>query len=159
MAIIYKQPTVDIPLPGGGVMPVRGLTFEDISALVTGHLVAITALTERWQATKGDVFANTNVQAFVIQMATSAPEVVAEIIAFGADSPEDIAVAARLPIAVQIAALGEIVRLSVDDLGGLGNLVAVLGPLVKSLVAKGGLGSLIPPQKPLDDSSTDSDPT
>ena len=67
-----------------------------------------------------------NLQQFILTLVKDFPELAAEVISAGADEFNDLATAKarRIPIASQIAALTAISRLSMEDAGGLKNLLA-----------------------------------
>ena len=121
----FKMPTVAIPLPGGGSFDVRGLNTEDLGKLLTSNLESISKAAALYMKSKADVFASKNFTQFILVIAKDFPGLVREVIAIAADEPD--ATSVRLPIAVQMAALVGIGRLTVQDAGGLGNLSAVLG--------------------------------
>lgn len=109
----YVVPTRTIPLPGDQNMVVRGLSFNDISALVIDHgprlLLVFNSVYEKAKAktlTGGDV------AGFIQETLTRSPELVAQIIAMAADEPGQAAQAAKLPPVVQMEAMQEIVALT-----------------------------------------------
>lgn len=130
-----------ITLPGkakDGVKPffeVRGLCLEDMTFLVQRHLGPITKALKLWQESREDVLRTGNVAQFVMVIAKDFPELAAEVISAAADELEEgaTAKARQLPIASQIAALTAITRLSMEDAGGLGNLLAEMQQRLKSV--------------------------
>jgi hypothetical protein len=128
----YTIQREQIPLPGpakGGVKPffeVRGLCLDDMTFLVQRHLGPITRALKIWQEQREDVIRTGNLSQFIMTLAKDFPELMAEVISAAADELDDgaTATARQLPIATQIAALSAISRLSMEDAGGLGNLLA-----------------------------------
>jgi hypothetical protein len=135
---IQREP---IPLPGkavNGVKPffeVRGLNLADMTFLVQRHLGPITRALKLWQESREDVIRTGNVSQFVMVIAKDFPELAAEVISAAADELTEgaTAKARQLPIAAQIAALAAISRLSMEDAGGLGNLLAEMQQRLKSV--------------------------
>lgn len=134
-----------ITLPGkakDGVKPffeVRGLCLEDMTFLVQRHLGPITRAAKLWQESREDVLRTGNISNFVMTLARDFPELAAEVISVAADELDEgaTAKASRLPIASQIAALSAISRLSMEDAGGLGNLLAEMRQRLESVAGVG----------------------
>ena len=74
-----------------------------------------------------------------LRLAKDFPELGAEVISAGADEFDDEATAKarQLPIATQIMALNAIAKLSMEDAGGLGNLLAEMRRRLESAVSVG----------------------
>lgn len=134
-----------ITLPGkpvDGVKPffeVRGLCLDDMTFLVQRHLGPITRALKLWQESREDVLRTGNVAQFAMTIAKDFPELAAEVISAAADELDEgaTAKARQLPIAAQIAALAAIARLSVEDAGGLGNLLAEMRQRLESAAGVG----------------------
>jgi hypothetical protein len=122
----YVIPKKAIPLPGGKQLEVRGLCADDLTFLVSLHLPEITKALKLYQESRSDILTSGNISQFVMTLARDFPGLVAEVISAAADSLTDKArvVAGRLPVATQIIILNEIVTLTMEDAGGLGNLLA-----------------------------------
>jgi hypothetical protein len=134
-----------ITLPGkavGGEKPffeVRGLCLDDMTFLIQRHLGPITRALKLWQESREDVIRTGNVSQFVMVLAKDFPELAAEVISAAADELDEAATAkaGKLPIAAQIAALSAISRLSMEDAGGLGNLLAEMRQRLASAAGVG----------------------
>lgn len=128
----YTIPRERITLPGravGGVKPyfeVRGLCLDDMTYIVQNHLGPLTRAIKTWQESKADIIRSGNLQQFLLTVVKDFPDLAAEVISAAADELDDAALntARKLPIGSQIAALTAISRLSMEDAGGLGNLLA-----------------------------------
>lgn len=129
----YQPPTAEVPLGGGATGLVRGLNVDDLSTLITNNLEQISKAVALYAASKKDVYTKSNLHAFVIQTASQFPSLVSEVISLAADEPS--LKGKKIALGVQIAALDQIARLTLEELGGLGNLSLVLANL-----AKGALG-------------------
>jgi hypothetical protein len=128
----YQIQRVAIPLPGkavNGVKPsfdVRGLCADDLTFLISQHVGPITKAIKLYQESKEDVLKTGNLQGFVLALARDFPFLVAEVISAATDSLDDETrkIAKTLPVGVQLAAMNEIARLSIEEVGGLKNLLA-----------------------------------
>lgn len=132
-----------IPLPGkavNGVKPffeVRGLCADDLTFLIGQHVGPITKAIKLYQESRVDVLKTGNLQGFVMTLARDFPFLVAEVISAASDALDDETrnVAKVLPVGVQLAALNEIVRLSIEETGGLKNLLAEMQQRVQEMGA------------------------
>lgn len=129
----YKAPTAEIPLGNGATGAVRGLNADDLAILITNHLEPISKAVALYAAQKRDQFSTANLHAFVIQTASEFPGLVSEVISLAADEPS--IRGKKIALGVQIAALNEIVKLTLVELGGLGNLTLVLANLAKGALS------------------------
>jgi hypothetical protein len=128
----YTIPRERITLPGKaveGVKPffeVRGLCLDDMTFLIQNHLGPITRALKLWQESREDVLRSGNLGQFVMTIAKDFPDLAAEVISAAADELDAgaTAKAKQLPIATQILSLNTITRLTIEDAGGLGNLLA-----------------------------------
>lgn len=132
----YQAATTDIPLPDGpngekNSFTVRGLGLDDFGVLITNNLSAITQAAEAYAIHKAEAGNTASLQGFVLIVLRDFPGLMMEVISVAADEPA--AKNKRLPMAVQMAALTEIARLTVIDAGGLGNLLAMLGSALKGV--------------------------
>lgn len=134
----YKPPSAEVTI---GIDPatnepiigiVRGLNLDDLSYLISNHLEPISQAVELYAKSKQNVYSTKNLHGFVISCASQFPGLVSEVISRAADEPS--LREKKLAMSVQLAALNEIVRLTVEELGGLGNLSLVLGNLAKGVL-------------------------
>lgn len=129
----YKAPTAQIPLGNGTTGEVRGLNADDLAVLITNHLEPISKAVALYAAQKRDQFSTANLHAFVIQTASEFPGLVSEVISLAADEPA--VREKKIALGVQIAALNEILKLTLEEVGGLGNLTLVLANLAKGALS------------------------
>jgi hypothetical protein len=131
----YQIQRKKVPLPGKpgteNFFEVRGLCVDDLTLLISIHHGAITRALKLYQESKADVLASKNLTGFMLLLAKDFPELVAEVISAAADSLDDAtrAVARKLPFTTQVLAMNEILKLSMEDAGGLKNLLAELREL------------------------------
>lgn len=136
----FMIPRSRITLPGpakGGEKPffeVRGLCLDDMTFLVSQHVGPITRALKLYQESRDDILTSGNLQGFVLTLARDFPDLVAEVISAASDSLDDETrkIAKTLPIGVQIAAVTEITRLTLEDSGGLKNLLAEMQARLKN---------------------------
>lgn len=128
----YQPPTAEVPLGGGATGKVRGLNVDDLSVLITNHLEPISKAVALYAKSKKDVYTTANLHAFVISTASEFPGLISEVISLAADEPalKD----KKIAMGVQIAALNEILKLTLEELGGLGNLSLVVANLAKGVL-------------------------
>lgn len=107
-------------------LSVRGLTLPDVSRLIVLHLNGIEATYARFQEIKKQVFSRSASDQFFIQAMMDFPEMIAEVISIGCDEPDELELAAKLPVGVQLECLHKIVTLTFEEAGGLKNLFASL---------------------------------
>ena len=137
----YRAPTAEIPLGGGNTGTVRGLNLDDLSTLVSNHLDPIVRAVELYTASQKDVFTKANLHAFVIQLVKEFPALVNEVVALAAEEPT--LAHKKIAMGVQIAALDAIVRLTLEEVSGLGNLSLVLANLVKGALGEGPMAETL----------------
>lgn len=132
----YTPPTVDVPTGDGEERPVRGLSLEDLTALVTSHMDELMEIATIYVQSQKDVMAATNMTDVVMVAVRQFPNIVSEVISMVTDTPSLRGV--RLPVGLQIKVLQAAMRLTLEDVGGLGNLSAMLQYAVRAAVAGRG---------------------
>lgn len=142
----FTIPRTRINLPGkadkDGNKPyfeVRGLTLDDLTFLIGQHLGPITRALKLYQESREDVLKTGNLSGFIMSLARDFPDLVAEVISAATDSLDDATrnIARQLPISVQLLAINEITRLSIEDAGGLKNLLAEMQERLKDAASVG----------------------
>lgn len=128
----YQIPTIMIE--GGG--PVRGLSLDDMSALIVGHLDTMMQITTLYIQSQKDVLASGNMTDLFLLAAREFPEFVSEVISIVTDTPD--LRTKRLPAGIQIKIIQATMKLTIEDAGGLGNLSAMLQNAAKAAVAGRG---------------------
>lgn len=136
----WSAPTAKIDLPGGGDFKVRGLCLGDIQVLwgIFGEeLFSVFEGLKEMGADDGaikDILVEASLMAWIGKVAVDFPDIVATVIAAAVTEKaplEDMIPQARaLPISVQIDALLNIYRLSVEEAGGSKKFVNHLSTLV-----------------------------
>lgn len=113
---------------------VRGLTLIDISGLVGDHIADIDAAYELYKSAEAKIFSRATLDDLVLAMCRDVPGLVAEVISRTADEPHLAATYAKLPFSVSAVALAEILRMTLEEQGGLKNLSAALVTILKDVL-------------------------
>ena len=139
----FHIPTKTIEHNGTRVMEIRGLSFADISALCNEHRNDLNLVIELWQMfaqeNKAAMATNNFVDTFTeyaIQLLTSAPGLIAKVIAVCADDVDAAEVISRMPISVQINAIEAISTLTANDFGGAKEMLGKIMSLISANVPK-----------------------
>lgn len=127
----YQAPRTEVPL-GNEMVALRGLNLDDFSLLLQNHLEPISKAAELYNQSKQDIFSSKNFQGFILGIAKDFPGLVAEVISIAADEPE--AKDNKLGLGFQMSALSAIMKLTLEEAGGLGNLFASLAALGKGVL-------------------------
>lgn len=123
----YEPCKVEVEIASGkgpvkiGVM---GISTDDLTHIFNAQFGEIQVAVALWQKTMEKRFSEL---AFFGTLVSKTPLLVAEIISVAANERGNADKAARLPIAAQVLLLNEIYRLTLQDCGGLKNLLAMLG--------------------------------
>jgi hypothetical protein len=139
----YETPKAFIPFgldPNKG-MTVRALNLDDLTEMISAHLGPIAEAVELYEKNRADMFAAGNIDRFVITVMRVLPQLSAEIIAVAADEPELTEAAGRLAFGIQLRALSEVARMTLEDAGGLKNLFAALASALPGLNLPRGTGA------------------
>lgn len=119
----------------GGSFDVKGLSLEDITALVGNHLSdmeQVFAITEQALAEKNNKIEEVDMGALAMSFARQFPSFVADVIAHAAGEPAHVDKARQLPAPLQVQALIEIVELTFDEVGGIKKAMESVTGLIKS---------------------------
>lgn len=130
----YEAPSVEIPLGNDKTGKVRGLNVDDLAILITNHLQPISEALALYSASRKDIYSSRNLHSFVISTASQFPVLISEVISLAADEPS--LRGKKLAMGVQVAALDAILKLTLDEVGGLGNLSLVLANLAKGVLSE-----------------------
>lgn len=127
----------DITLPtetisvGRASFSVRGLCFEDVTALISRHQSALEALIDQYSKKGSDA----EVLQFLVR---ETPSLAAQIIALASEEPDQEEAARKLPMPKQIDALTAVAKLTFEEAGGVKKFAEQLAGLF------GGLRQMIP---------------
>lgn len=115
-ALTVRGASITVPDAAGDpqTIPLRGLSFEDIGAILHAQGAGVERL---WGAL---VLGSSSLDGFDVESFTTlalyeAPLLVAQIIAHGAGEPDALEQAAALPIWIQVEAVEKIYRLTFED--------------------------------------------
>lgn len=129
----HQPPRIVVPLLGANNVSVRGFNLDDFAALLPEHLEAVTKIAEMYGQHKQSVFSGKAFGEFIVLVAKDFPGIVSEVISRAADEPD--AKNVKLSIGLQISVLTAILKLTVEEAGGLGNLFGQLRALGANLLA------------------------
>lgn len=107
------------------VLSVRGLSLDDVSILVRGHMDDINRLVDLARE-KGDF----GTVSFLTDALVTAPKVLFDMIALAADEPTYSEDSRKLPVGLQIKILQDVLMLTLEDIGGPKALVALVQKIV-----------------------------
>lgn len=133
----HVTPRIVVPLLGGNDVAVRGLNLDDFAALMPSHFEAISKIAALYAEQKQAVFSSKAIGEFIIASANGFPHLISEVISMAADEPD--ARGVKLGTTLQISVLTAIVKLTIEEAGGLGNLfgqLRALGERLRSVQAE-----------------------
>lgn len=109
---------------------VRGLNLTDISYLVGEHIQDIETGVVLFQQGR-EAIEKGGFDSLLLMLCRDVPGLVAEVISTVADEPDHVQRYAKLPFSVSVIALAEVLRMTVEEQGGLKNLSAALVTILK----------------------------
>lgn len=131
MSFDYTPPSVDIPVPRSEGFKVRGLNMDDISHLIFVNLDEVVLAAEYYQKHRDSVFTKDGLAQALIILSRGFPALTSEILEVASDRWGTAAQMRQLPAGVQMAALGEVLKMTLEDLGGLKNTFGLLAEVVR----------------------------
>lgn len=136
--IAHQTPRIEVPLIGGNSVSVRGFNLDDFAALMPSHFEAISKVAALYAEHKQSVFSSKAIGDFIMSSASAFPGLVSEVISIASDEGPE-AKGVKLGSSLQISVLTAIVKLTVEEAGGLGNLfgqLRVLGERLRAVQAE-----------------------
>lgn len=127
----HVTPRIVVPLLGDNSVAVRGLNLDDLMGLIPTHFEAISKVAALYAEHKQSVFSAKPFMDLVISVAKDFPDLIAEVISVAADEPDSRDV--KLSTVLQLSVLTAIVKMTVEEAGGLGNLFGQLRVLGANL--------------------------
>lgn len=124
----YQPRSEKVALGKDNDFVVRALTFPAVAALVADRATELAAIVAKYQETRKDITSTKNIGDLVTMVVRDFPNLATEIVSScivgeTVDAPL-IDKIKLLPFPVQLDALLKIGRLTVEEAGGLGNLIA-----------------------------------
>ena len=132
---VAKRSTIAV---GDTQVLIRGLRVSDISILIEGYKADLIALFAIYGESKSAPDETSKFNRVIVETARTLPELTSAVIALAADEPDAVEQAKSLPFPSQIDALVKIAHLTFDEVGGLGNFLAVLTDAAASLGKQAG---------------------
>jgi len=115
---------------------VRGLSLIDVSALMQTHLEQIDHLFKLYDADETREQALGEAARFGVTIVRETPSMVGLLIALAADEPSAVEKANRLPLAVQVEALRNIIELTFEEAGGAKKFLDMVVEMVRGMMPK-----------------------
>lgn len=137
----FEPERVAVRHKGEVLLTVRGLNLSDISELVKLHLADLRHLSNLWQDAREEIFATVMQDGFLVRLVSEVPSVAASMLALGSDHPGEDDLVAKLPLGFQIAAIKEILRMTLEDVGGPKGVAALIGGLVRTKETENPMGA------------------
>ena len=109
--------TEEVKFPNGASFSVRGLSLEDVAAVVRIHGEAVQGFFLKYSGQR-ERLQQTGVAEAGLALLQGAPALAAYLIATAADEPELTAKVQKFPMGVQMDALEKIAKLTFDAAGG-----------------------------------------
>ncbi len=138
----YQPRHATIPLGKNNDFTVRAITFPDLAIMASNHMQSLIAIVAKYQEAKQDVYSTKNIGQLALTIARDFPTFATEIISacIVGETVDDAMreKVALLPAPVQMAAMVEIGKLTVEEAGGLGNLMADLRAKIEAALADAG---------------------
>lgn len=135
MALQFDILTEKVEFPGGSI-DVHGLTFPDIAKLVEVHREQLVPLFIKYSGTSPEKMVVEESGAVFLDLLTTAPTAVGHVIALAADAEDQLGAIWRIPIGAQVEILTKVAELTFKTTGGVGNLGAIVGKLIRTAVAE-----------------------
>lgn len=128
----HVTPRIVVPLLNGNDVAVRGFNLDDFAALMPSHFEAVSKIAALYAEQKSSVFSSKAIGEFIMSSAAAFPNLISEVISIASDEGPE-ARNVKLPTTLQISVLSAIVKLTVEEAGGLGNLFGQLRALGERL--------------------------
>ncbi len=122
----HQTPRMIVPLSHGNSVAIRGLGLDDFAALLPNHLESMTKIVTLYQDHQKAVFTTKSFTDFLIATGKDFPGMMREVISMAADEPEFADGTVKLGAGLQVAVLTAVMKMTVEDAGGLGNLIGQL---------------------------------
>lgn len=138
----HKIATAKVRLSKDNDFDVRAVTFPDLAFIVQTKLPDLIAIVAKYQETREDLTNRKNIGELAVMVSRDFPTLAVEIISacvFGEDVDEEMRrKIAALPMPIQLDALTKIAKLTVEEAGGLGNLLSDLRQRMAAMAGEAG---------------------
>ena len=155
MPFDYAPLTVEIPVPRSKGFIVRGLNTDDISKLIFLNLDDVVGAVTYYQKHRESVFTRDGLTQALIILSKNFPQLTSEMLSIASDGWGEPGQMRMLPAGVQMTALGEILKMTLEDLGGLKNTWGLLVEVVRGAMRAADVRVAL--KSPSQSSSTDSE--
>lgn len=118
----------------GGSLSIRGLSLNDFALLMRDYLVELNALFVLYEKEESRDTAAAQSAKFAITLVKETPQLVAQLIVLCSDGDqEDIAIAEKLPLPLQVEVIRKCIEITFEEAGGakkfLDSLMGMVGAI------------------------------
>lgn len=141
----YEPPSLAFKLNDKVSVTLRGVSTADLTKIVTSNFEDVTETWELFQVAQKAVYTTDGQRKLMLSLIQKCPALVAEVISLSAGEPDQVDRIAKWGIGLQMGCLQVIYNLTLQEAGGLKNLLASLEPMLPTLAKLSGnvlLGSL-----------------
>lgn len=142
MSLASYEPLIQKIEFKNGEFSVRGLSAEDITALIQAHFTDIDQIFDTWTKHTQNVFTTDALQDFSMKIVRDVPILSAKIIAMAAGEIDMVDKVRMLPFPIQLEAFLTILQLTFEEVGGVGKFFERLGPTLRKLLPSSAIESL-----------------
>ncbi len=129
-----KKSLIKVTEEEGNSFEVRGLSFNDVTQLLSLHRPAMEGLFKQYIEQNPESFSIEDVSERATEVAAGmlghAPALAAHVIALGADDVDSFDDYAMLPMGIQLDAISDIGALTLESAGGAKKFMALLASLI-----------------------------
>lgn len=118
----------------GGSFQVRGLSLDDITAVLGDHLNDMNHIINLYHKEVDPRIHLIEGAGFILNLVKDAPALTAQLIAHASDEPECAENARKLPLPIQIDAMRKIANLTFEEYGGLKKFIESLQEMAGKFV-------------------------
>lgn len=137
MSLANIQIPREVVMFRGEPISLRGLSLNDFSTLMRGHLADLNKLFDLYDKEETRDTAMAQSARFAITIVQETPAMVAQLIVMASDSPEEeIAIAETFPLPLQVECLRTIINVTFEEAGGAKKFFDSLMAMVTSLRPK-----------------------
>lgn len=137
MSLANIQIPREVVMFRGEPIALRGLSLNDFSTLMRGHLAELNKLFDLYDNEETRDTAMSQSASFAIKIVQEAPAMVAQLIVLASDSPqEEISIAEAFPLPLQVECVRAIINVTFEEAGGAKKFLDSLSAMVTNLRPK-----------------------
>lgn len=137
MSLANIQIPREVVMFRGEPIALRGLSLNDFSTLMRGHLAELNKLFDLYDNDDTRETAMSQSATFAIKLVQETPALVAQLIVLASDSPqEELKIAESFPLPLQVECVRAIINITFEEAGGAKKFLDSLMGMVSSLRPK-----------------------